>query len=89
MGIAALRDRGFRWFFLARTITLITGSMSSIALAFAVLGIDNDAAALSIVLTAFTVANIVFLLSEHTGIDLSDAIAAKMAKNERKYPAPQ
>jgi NTP pyrophosphatase (non-canonical NTP hydrolase) len=34
------------------------------------------------------VANIVFLLSVHTGIDLSDAIAAKMRKNERKYPAP-
>ncbi len=34
------------------------------------------------------VANIVFLLSEHTGIDLSDAIRAKMAKNEIKYPAP-
>jgi NTP pyrophosphatase (non-canonical NTP hydrolase) len=34
------------------------------------------------------VANIVFLLSEHTGIDLSDAIVAKMAKNEIKYPAP-
>jgi NTP pyrophosphatase (non-canonical NTP hydrolase) len=34
------------------------------------------------------VANIVFLLSEHTGIDLSEAVAAKMAKNEIKYPAP-
>ena len=34
------------------------------------------------------VANIVLLLSEHTGIDLSDAVAAKMAKNEIKYPAP-
>ncbi len=34
------------------------------------------------------VANIVFLLSVHTGIDLSDAIAAKMAKNAVKYPAP-
>ena len=32
------------------------------------------------------VANIVFLLSEHTGIDLSDAVTAKMAKNEIKYP---
>ncbi|OZB85221.1 MAG: hypothetical protein B7X32_04205 [Microbacterium sp. 13-71-7] len=60
--LAALQDRGFRWFFLARTLTLVTGSMSSIALAFAVLSIDNDAGALSIVLTAFTVANIVFLL---------------------------
>ena len=34
------------------------------------------------------VANILFLLSEHTGIDLSDAVAAKMAKNEIKYPPP-
>lgn len=34
------------------------------------------------------VANIVLLLSEHTGIDLSEAIGAKMAKNEIKYPAP-
>ena len=34
------------------------------------------------------VANIVFLLSEHTGIDLSDAVTAKMAKNEIKYPPP-
>jgi NTP pyrophosphatase (non-canonical NTP hydrolase) len=34
------------------------------------------------------VANIVLLLSVHTGIDLTDAIAAKMAKNAVKYPAP-
>jgi NTP pyrophosphatase (non-canonical NTP hydrolase) len=34
------------------------------------------------------VANIVFLLSEHTGIDLSEAVRAKMAKNEVKYPPP-
>jgi len=34
------------------------------------------------------IANIVFLLSSHLGIDLSEAIAAKMVKNERKYPAP-
>lgn len=34
------------------------------------------------------IANIVFLLSAHTGIDLSDAVAAKTAKNERKYPPP-
>ncbi|MEI3843950.1 MULTISPECIES: MFS transporter [Microbacterium] len=61
-GFAALQDRNFRWFFLARAITLITGSMSSIALAFAVLQIDNDAGSLSIVLAAFTVSNIVFVL---------------------------
>src|SRR3954466_12831400 len=34
------------------------------------------------------IANIVFLLSVHTGIDLSDAVAAKMTKNAIKYPAP-
>jgi NTP pyrophosphatase (non-canonical NTP hydrolase) len=34
------------------------------------------------------IANIVFLLSVHTGIDLSEAVAAKMAKNAIKYPAP-
>src|SRR6266566_3340202 len=34
------------------------------------------------------VANIVLLLSIHTGIDLADAVRVKMAKNELKYPAP-
>jgi NTP pyrophosphatase (non-canonical NTP hydrolase) len=34
------------------------------------------------------VANIVFLLSEHTGIDLSEAVGAKMVKNAIKYPVP-
>ena len=60
--LGAMQDSGFRWFFIARAITLITGSMSSIALAFAVLQVDNEALSLSYVLTAFTVANIVFVL---------------------------
>ncbi|MDB5312414.1 MAG: hypothetical protein JWO38_6616 [Gemmataceae bacterium] len=34
------------------------------------------------------VANIVFLLSVHTGIDLSEAVRAKTAKNAIKYPPP-
>jgi NTP pyrophosphatase (non-canonical NTP hydrolase) len=34
------------------------------------------------------VANILFLLSDHTGIELSEAVAAKMAKNAIKYPIP-
>ncbi len=34
------------------------------------------------------VANIVLLLSHHTGIDLSEALAAKLVKNAVKYPAP-
>ena len=61
-GLAAMQDRSFRWFFIARAITMTTGSMSSIALAFAVLEIDNDARSLSYVLAAFTVRNIVFIL---------------------------
>ena len=60
--LGAMQDPGFRWFFIARAITLVTGSMSSIALAFAVLQVDNDAVSLSYVLTAFTVANILFVL---------------------------
>jgi NTP pyrophosphatase (non-canonical NTP hydrolase) len=35
------------------------------------------------------VANIVLLLSEHTGIDLTEAIRVKMLKNAIKYPAPE
>jgi NTP pyrophosphatase (non-canonical NTP hydrolase) len=34
------------------------------------------------------ITNIVLLLSEHTGIDLSEALRAKMAKNAIKYPEP-
>ena len=34
------------------------------------------------------VMNVLVLLSEHTGIDLSDAVTAKTAKNEIKYPPP-
>ncbi|MGF2948749.1 MFS transporter [Microbacterium alcoholitolerans] len=60
--LSAMQDRGFRWFFVARAITLVTGSMSSIALAFAVLQVDNEASSLSYVLAAFTIANIVFVL---------------------------
>jgi MFS family permease len=57
-----MRDTGFRWFFLSRAITMIAGSMSSIALAFAVLGIDNAPESLAIVLTVFTLSNVVFLI---------------------------
>lgn len=35
------------------------------------------------------IANIVFLLSDHMGIDLSEAVAAKMTKNAVKYPPPE
>jgi NTP pyrophosphatase (non-canonical NTP hydrolase) len=34
------------------------------------------------------VANIIFLLCSHTGIDLSEAVERKMRKNAIKYPPP-
>lgn len=34
------------------------------------------------------IANVLFLLCEHTGIDLSEAVMAKTAKNAIKYPPP-
>ena len=49
---------------------------------------ENPATRAAIADELADVANIVFLLSVHTGIDLSDAVAAKMAKNAVKYPAP-
>jgi NTP pyrophosphatase (non-canonical NTP hydrolase) len=33
--------------------------------------------------------NLLMLFSLHTGIDVSEAVAAKLEKNERKYPAGQ
>lgn len=45
-GLAALQDPGFRRFFLSRALTMITGSMSSIALAFGWLIGHVDAATL-------------------------------------------
>lgn len=32
--------------------------------------------------------NLLMLFSRHSGIDVSEAVAAKLVKNERKYPAP-
>jgi len=32
--------------------------------------------------------NLLLLFSLHSGIDVSEAVAAKLEKNERKYPAP-
>lgn len=57
-----MREPGFRWFFIARAITLVAGSMSPIAIAFGVLQVSNDPLALSVVMTATTLANICFLL---------------------------
>lgn len=58
----ALAEPRFRWYFLARTTTSIGRSMTSVALAFAVLHITDDAGALAQVLAAHMAAMVLFLL---------------------------
>ncbi|AKU18263.1 MFS transporter [Luteipulveratus mongoliensis] len=58
----ALQDKRFRWFFVARSTSLVGTSMAPIALAFAVLHVDKKASALAMVMTGRTIALVVFLL---------------------------
>jgi len=58
----ALREKRFAWFFAARTMTTIGSSMTSVALAFAVLHIANDPGALAQVLAAHMTSMVLFLL---------------------------
>lgn len=58
----ALRDKDFRWFFIARTVSRTGSSMAPVALAFAVLEVEQTAVALGLVMAARTTAMIVFLL---------------------------
>ncbi|CAG7571494.1 putative MFS family arabinose efflux permease [Barrientosiimonas humi] len=58
----ALRDKDFRWFFIARTVSRTGSSMAPVALAFAVLEVEQKAVALGLVMAARTTATIVFLL---------------------------
>ncbi len=60
--VAPLRERNFRFYFAARTANLLGSMMASIALAFAVLEITDDPAALGQVLAAHTIPMVVLLL---------------------------
>lgn len=57
----ALREKNFRWLFIARTISLTGSSMAPVALAFAVLEVGS-AKTLGLVLAGRTMALVVFLL---------------------------
>jgi len=57
-----LRERPFRWYFLSRSVNLVGTTMSPVALAFAVLAVDHRTASLGIVLAAYTIPLVVFLL---------------------------
>jgi MFS family permease len=57
-----LRHNNFRWFFFGETINTAGSSMSRLALAFAVLLIDNSPTALGLVVAAWTVPMVGFML---------------------------
>jgi hypothetical protein len=60
--LGALGDRRFAWYFTARTVSTAGTVMAPVALAFAVLHVEESAGALAQVLGARTVAMVVFLL---------------------------
>lgn len=60
--MSPLREPPFRWYFLSRSVNLVGTTMSPVALAFAVLAVDHRTASLGVVLAAYTVPLVVFLL---------------------------
>lgn len=61
--VAPLRDRRFRWFFASQAVDLWGTTMAPIALAFAVLAIDDSATALGQVLAARSIPTVLLLLA--------------------------
>ncbi len=61
--LAPLADVRFRWFFASRTVNVWGTTMAPVALAFAVLAIEDSAAALGQVLAARSVPMVLFLLA--------------------------
>ncbi|MGH3360907.1 MAG: MFS transporter [Nocardioides sp.] len=60
--LAPLRQRNFRWFFVGETLNNAGTFMAGIALAFAVLEVDDSPSALGYVLAAHSIPLVVFLL---------------------------
>ncbi|WP_148615179.1 MFS transporter [Nocardioides rubriscoriae] len=59
---APLRNRNFRWFYVGEAVNTAGSSMSGIALAFAALQINDSASALGVVVAAFSVPMVGFML---------------------------
>lgn len=60
--LAPLRRRTFRWYFAARSVNLLGGTMATLALAFAVLDVSHSPGALGIVLAAHSIPMVAFVL---------------------------
>ena len=60
--MAPLRDRRFRWYFASRAVDMLGDFMGGIALAFAVLEVNDSPSALGAVLAAHSIPLVIFLL---------------------------
>ncbi|MGI8613085.1 MAG: MFS transporter [Nocardioidaceae bacterium] len=60
--LAPLRDRDFRWFYSARSVSLFGSSLAGVALVFGVLEVSNRAGDLGIVLAAHSIPMAAFML---------------------------
>ncbi|RYB90552.1 MFS transporter [Nocardioides oleivorans] len=60
--LSPLATANFRWFFIGQVINRLGGSMAGVALAFAVLEIDDSASALGWVVAASSIPMVVFML---------------------------
>lgn len=60
--MAPLREPAFRWYFLSRAVNLAGSTMAPVALAFGVLEVSDSARALGLVLAAYSIPLVVFLL---------------------------
>lgn len=60
--MAPLREPSFRWYFLSRSVNLVGSTMAPVALAFGVLEVNHSASALGMVLAAYSIPMLAFLL---------------------------
>ncbi|SED25737.1 Transmembrane secretion effector [Nocardioides exalbidus] len=60
--LSPLATANFRWFFIGQVVNRLGGSMAGVALAFAVLEIDDSASALGWVVAASSIPMVVFML---------------------------
>src|SRR5262245_25825690 len=59
---APMRERNFRWYFLAQLVNTAGSTMAPVALAFAVLDVSDSASALGLVLASNSLPLVFFML---------------------------
>lgn len=74
--MGALRERNFRLYFVGQTTSAVGNAMVPVALAFAILRLTGSAADLGLVLTAYAVSQLIFLLA---GGVVADRIPRRLA----------